>query len=83
MDQPEKENRPRKAKVKEWTEQDFVNHLAECVLYAMKQDVQNAHDPFEIYAAQLKVRFHRKGKIFRERVVKGHDVLLETLPLSM
>lgn len=79
---PEKENQPKRVKTVELTEQEMIDHLAECVLYVLKKDVQKAHDPFDIYACQLKVRFHRKGKVFRERMVKGHEVLLEALQLT-
>lgn len=80
MNEPENEKNPRKrAKTKELTEQEMLEQLAESVLYVMKKDMQNEHEPFEAYSCHLKVRFHRKSKLFKQRVVQGYEALLETL----
>ena len=79
MTQPKKENKPKRSKAKELSEQVLIEHVADCVTSVLKQEVQSEHEPFELYATQLKGRFHRKSKQFKERFVKGYEVLLEAL----
>ena len=70
---------PKRSKTKELTEQEMIEQLAESVLYVLKKDMQKDHEPFEAYACHLKVRFHRKSKLFKQRVVQGYEALLEAL----
>jgi hypothetical protein len=79
VNQPEKENQPKRIKAKELTEQAMFEQLAECVLYVSKKDVQKEQDPFEVYACQLKARLYRKSKLFNKRFAQGYGILLEAL----
>ena len=81
MSEPEKDKQQKRPKTKELTEQDLIVNLAESVLYMLKKEMQKEQEPFEAYSCHLKVRFHRKSKLFKERVVQGYEVLLETLSM--
>lgn len=76
-----KEDSPKRSKTK-LTEQDLFDHLADCVLSVLKQNTEIESEPFEAYSHQLKVRFHGKSKDFREKFVKGYDVLMAEMQAS-
>ena len=79
MNEPKKEDKPKRSKPKELTDQALIEHVADCATSVLKQEAQTEHEPFELYATQLQGRFHRKSKQFKERFVKGYEVLLEAL----
>lgn len=75
---PEKEQRPLRRKTK-MTDLELAEQLADSVLYASKKEAEKEHDPFEVYACQLKTRLFRKSKLFGKRFAEGYEVLLNAL----
>lgn len=79
MNQPKKQNQPKRSKTKEVADLSILENLAECVTFTLKKNLEKQEDPFEAYAFRLKFRMHRKTKLFKERFAQGYAKLLEQL----
>ena len=81
MDKPQKGDQPKRSNEKPFTEQEILGQLTDCILYTIKKGMEQESESFELYGSRLRVRFHKNGKVFRQRVVQGYEALLEALRL--
>lgn len=56
-----------------------IEEFAEIFLESMKEQFQDAKEPYEAYAQKVQEHFHSDEKAFKRRLVEGYNALLHQI----
>jgi hypothetical protein len=79
MSQPQRGNESKYPKTNVESDQAIIGELVVCIQEVLTQDLQQEREPFERYAQEVRLRLQGDIDVFRDRLILGHEVLLETL----